>query len=152
MKLQPVIPFEPIVAEQLPVGDQWIAQIKWDGVRMLSYYDGNRSELINRRGNHRTGFILHGQLARTSMTDIMKLPFVIIQPEKQCIYDTVTECNATGYSCNVGNNLAFLPALVFSSRSVSAVDVLADYSLQVLALSSGEQFDRVGIAGYALNM
>lgn len=55
MKLQPVIPFEPIVAEQLPVGDQWIAQIKWDGVRMLSYYDGNRSELINRRGNHRTG-------------------------------------------------------------------------------------------------
>lgn len=54
MMLQPIIPFEPILAEQLPVGNQWIAQIKWDGVRMLSYYDGNTSRLINRRGNHRT--------------------------------------------------------------------------------------------------
>lgn len=54
MKFQPVIPFEPILAAQLPVGNQWIAQIKWDGVRMLSYYDGSISELINRRGNHRT--------------------------------------------------------------------------------------------------
>lgn len=55
MKLMPVIPFEPLLAGQLPVGSQWIAQIKWDGVRMLSYYDGSTSELINRRGNHRTG-------------------------------------------------------------------------------------------------
>ncbi|WP_340007019.1 DNA ligase [Paenibacillus sp. FSL K6-0276] len=54
MKLQPIIPFEPILAEQLPAGNQWIAQIKWDGVRMLSYYDGNSSELINRRRNYRT--------------------------------------------------------------------------------------------------
>lgn len=54
MKLQPIIPFEPILAEQLPDGDQWIAQIKWDGVRMLSYYDGSSTQLINRRGNYRT--------------------------------------------------------------------------------------------------
>ncbi|OKP95361.1 DNA ligase [Paenibacillus sp. P46E] len=54
MKLQPVVPFEPILASQLPEGDQWIAQIKWDGVRMLSYYDGKAAELINRRGNRRT--------------------------------------------------------------------------------------------------
>jgi bifunctional non-homologous end joining protein LigD len=54
MKLQPIAPFEPILTGQLPEGNQWIAQIKWDGVRMLSYYDGNTVELINRRGNYRT--------------------------------------------------------------------------------------------------
>ncbi|CQR53211.1 ATP-dependent DNA ligase [Paenibacillus riograndensis] len=54
MKLQPVVPFEPVLASQLPEGGQWIAQIKWDGVRMLSYCDGSEAELINRRGNRRT--------------------------------------------------------------------------------------------------
>lgn len=54
MKLQPVIPFEPVLATQLPSGGEWIAQIKWDGVRMLSYCDGSEAELINRRGNRRT--------------------------------------------------------------------------------------------------
>jgi bifunctional non-homologous end joining protein LigD len=54
MTLTPVIPFEPILAGQLPQGSQWIAQIKWDGVRMLSYYDGDGTELVNRRGNRRT--------------------------------------------------------------------------------------------------
>lgn len=54
MDMQPVKPFEPVLAAQLPAGSQWIAQIKWDGVRMLSYYDGSRAELINRRGNRRT--------------------------------------------------------------------------------------------------
>ncbi|KGE19164.1 DNA ligase [Paenibacillus wynnii] len=54
MKFSPIIPFEPILTNQLPVGDTWIAQIKWDGVRMLSYYDGVNTELINRRGNRRT--------------------------------------------------------------------------------------------------
>lgn len=54
MNLQPVKPFEPILSQQLPEGDRWIGQIKWDGVRMLSYYDGRTTELINRRGNRRS--------------------------------------------------------------------------------------------------
>lgn len=54
LQLQPVTPFEPVLASVLPSGDQWIAQIKWDGVRMISYYDGSHAELINRRGNRRT--------------------------------------------------------------------------------------------------
>ncbi|MDT3427176.1 bifunctional non-homologous end joining protein LigD [Paenibacillus forsythiae] len=54
MKFQPIIPFEPLITDRLPAGKQWIAQIKWDGVRMLSYYDGSSTELINRRGNNRT--------------------------------------------------------------------------------------------------
>lgn len=54
MKLKPVKPFEPILTSHLPSGENWIAQIKWDGVRMLVYYDGEETELINRKGNHRT--------------------------------------------------------------------------------------------------
>lgn len=54
LTLQPVTPFEPVLAERLPEGGQWIAQIKWDGVRMLTYCDGTTTELINRRGNRRT--------------------------------------------------------------------------------------------------
>ncbi|MNB99409.1 ATP-dependent DNA ligase [compost metagenome] len=54
MKLQPIVPFEPVLSDQLPEGEQWIAQIKWDGVRMLSYFDGTTTELINRKGNYRT--------------------------------------------------------------------------------------------------
>lgn len=54
MKLTPVKPFEPIMTDHLPAGDKWIAQIKWDGVRMLVYNDGSDTELINRKGNNRT--------------------------------------------------------------------------------------------------
>lgn len=52
--IQPIIPFEPIRAKDIPVGDHWIAQVKWDGVRMLTYYNGNEVKLINRKGNERT--------------------------------------------------------------------------------------------------
>lgn len=54
MLLNPVIPFEPIATTVLPQGDNWIAQIKWDGVRMLTYYDGRSVRLINRRLRERT--------------------------------------------------------------------------------------------------
>ncbi|NJJ41914.1 RNA ligase family protein [Paenibacillus apii] len=54
MKLTPIVPFEPVIADLPPAGEQWIAQIKWDGVRVLSYYDGCSTELINRRQNYRT--------------------------------------------------------------------------------------------------
>lgn len=54
MELEPVIPFEPVRAHDIPTGDQWIAQVKWDGVRMLTYYDGREVRLINRKGNDRT--------------------------------------------------------------------------------------------------
>ncbi|MEK4009110.1 ATP-dependent DNA ligase [Paenibacillus sp. FSL H3-0333] len=54
LQLKTITPFEPVLASVLPSGEQWIAQIKWDGVRMISYYDGSHAELINRRGNRRT--------------------------------------------------------------------------------------------------
>ncbi len=54
MKLLPIVPFEPICTEKIPSGEHWISQIKWDGVRMLLYYDGYDVNLFNRRLNNRT--------------------------------------------------------------------------------------------------
>jgi len=54
MLLKPIFPFEPITTEELPEGDQWIAQVKWDGVRLLTYYDGLHVRLFNRKANERT--------------------------------------------------------------------------------------------------
>ncbi|MCZ8515676.1 DNA ligase [Paenibacillus filicis] len=50
----PVKPFEPVSGTSVPQGPEWIHQIKWDGVRMLSYYDGETCRLFNRKGNERT--------------------------------------------------------------------------------------------------
>ncbi|MGN7411393.1 ATP-dependent DNA ligase [Paenibacillus sp. SAF-068] len=51
---KPLIPFEPVSRDTLPTGPQWIAQIKWDGVRMLAYEDGQELRLVNRRLHDRT--------------------------------------------------------------------------------------------------
>ncbi|MBT2286413.1 DNA ligase [Paenibacillus polymyxa] len=51
---KPLIPFEPISRDTLPTGTQWIAQVKWDGVRMLAYEDGHELRLVNRRLHDRT--------------------------------------------------------------------------------------------------
>jgi bifunctional non-homologous end joining protein LigD len=54
MKLTPIVPFEPIRSDEIPEGPEWIAQVKWDGVRVLTYYDGDEVKLFNRRLNERT--------------------------------------------------------------------------------------------------
>lgn len=54
MDWKPVIPFEPISMTIIPSSTDWIAQIKWDGVRMLIYYDGQEVRLMNRRLHERT--------------------------------------------------------------------------------------------------
>ncbi|OPH53141.1 DNA ligase [Paenibacillus ferrarius] len=54
MDFMPITPFEPISTDELPSGGEWTGQIKWDGVRMLLYFDGQMTKLINRRRNERT--------------------------------------------------------------------------------------------------
>lgn len=54
MKFSPIVPFEPINIENTPTGDQWISQVKWDGVRILVYYDGLSVRIMNRKLNDRT--------------------------------------------------------------------------------------------------
>lgn len=52
--LKPLIPFEPIRTDLAPSGGQWIGQVKWDGVRVLTYYDGREVRLFNRKLHERT--------------------------------------------------------------------------------------------------
>ncbi|MBO8171196.1 MAG: DNA ligase [Bacillaceae bacterium] len=54
MQLEPIIPFEPKKGDQIPVKDDWLAQIKWDGVRILTYFDGHQTRLFNRKKRERT--------------------------------------------------------------------------------------------------
>ncbi|MED1643389.1 RNA ligase family protein [Brevibacillus agri] len=54
MKLTPIIPFEPTTTDDIADGPDWIAQVKWDGIRLLTYYDGNSVKLYNRKANERT--------------------------------------------------------------------------------------------------
>lgn len=54
MNLNPIVPFEPISTETIPTSSDWVTQIKWDGVRMLTYFDGHEVRLINRKQNDRT--------------------------------------------------------------------------------------------------
>jgi len=52
--MQPIKPFEPISTEEIPTGSSWVGQVKWDGVRVLTYYNGSEVKLYNRRLNERT--------------------------------------------------------------------------------------------------
>jgi bifunctional non-homologous end joining protein LigD len=54
MIMKPVVPFEPISTEHIPMGPNWVGQVKWDGVRVLTYYDGLELKLFNRKLNQRT--------------------------------------------------------------------------------------------------
>ncbi|MDG5786949.1 RNA ligase family protein [Evansella sp. AB-P1] len=52
--MKPIIPFEPISSTKIPNEKEWIYQIKWDGVRILTYFDGKEINLRNRKQNERT--------------------------------------------------------------------------------------------------
>ncbi|WP_256759007.1 RNA ligase family protein [Cohnella sp. WQ 127256] len=52
--MEPILPFEPLVSSIVPTGDNWVHQVKWDGVRMLSYYNANEIKLFNRKKHERT--------------------------------------------------------------------------------------------------
>jgi bifunctional non-homologous end joining protein LigD len=52
--LEAIIPFEPVSTDRIPASSIWINQIKWDGVRMVTYFDGKDVRLINRSLNERT--------------------------------------------------------------------------------------------------
>ncbi|WP_316572256.1 non-homologous end-joining DNA ligase [Neobacillus sp. YIM B06451] len=45
---------EPASSLTIPSGEEWIAQVKWDGVRVLTYADEGGVRLYNRKKNERT--------------------------------------------------------------------------------------------------
>lgn len=52
--MKPILPFEPLRTDNVPIGAKWIYQVKWDGVRILAYRDGGEFRLYNRKLNERT--------------------------------------------------------------------------------------------------
>ncbi len=52
--MEPIVPFEPVLTEQIPSGAHWVAQVKWDVVRILTYCNGQTLRLFNRKLNERT--------------------------------------------------------------------------------------------------
>lgn len=62
--MNPIVPFEPVSSAQLTARSGWTAQIKWDGVRMLTYWDGAATRLVNRRLNDKT--LQYPEFARAS--------------------------------------------------------------------------------------
>jgi len=52
--IKPIIPFEPISSTEIFQKEEWIAQIKWDGVRVLTYFEDQEVKLYNRKLNERT--------------------------------------------------------------------------------------------------
>lgn len=54
MDLQLIKPFEPMSCQSVPDGHDWLFQMKWDGVRIITYFDGKETKLFNRKKNERT--------------------------------------------------------------------------------------------------
>ncbi|MDN4074369.1 RNA ligase family protein [Fictibacillus terranigra] len=52
--MKPITPMEPKMAARIPTTSDWTAQIKWDGVHVLTYYDGREAHLFNRKRRERT--------------------------------------------------------------------------------------------------
>lgn len=52
--IEPIVPFEPISSSEIIQNKDWIAQIKWDGVRVLTYFIEREVKLFNRKLNERT--------------------------------------------------------------------------------------------------
>lgn len=52
--MKPIVPMEPKATDIVPEGNDWLAQVKWDGVHILTYYDEKEVELYNRKLHRRT--------------------------------------------------------------------------------------------------
>src|SRR5690554_3511576 len=54
MRLKLITPFEPMSKTTIPKGKEWIYETKWDGTRIITYFDGKEVRLFNRKRNERT--------------------------------------------------------------------------------------------------
>ncbi|MFA9558691.1 RNA ligase family protein [Evansella sp. AB-rgal1] len=77
MIIKPIYPFEPVSSSSVPSGEDWISQIKWDGTRILTYFDGKEVKLYNRKHNERT--MHYPEL--TDVTSYCKAKSVILDGE-----------------------------------------------------------------------
>ena len=48
-----LVPMEPLLKTTIPLGSPWLYQVKWDGIRILSCYDGHNLTFRTKKGNLR---------------------------------------------------------------------------------------------------
>ncbi|NMA67377.1 MAG: ATP-dependent DNA ligase [Clostridiaceae bacterium] len=51
-----IVPMEPILTTVIPEGDNFIHQVKWDGIRGLCYVEKGQVHVFTKKGRERTGF------------------------------------------------------------------------------------------------
>ncbi|OEF99121.1 ATP-dependent DNA ligase [Vulcanibacillus modesticaldus] len=49
-------PMEPILEDRIVTGDEWIHQIKWDGIRGITYIEAGKIHLFTKKGRERTAY------------------------------------------------------------------------------------------------
>src|SRR5215203_5068837 len=49
-RAKPIVPMEALLAAELPDGEDWQYEPKWDGFRAVARRDGDRLDLISRSG------------------------------------------------------------------------------------------------------
>ncbi|MCL6637974.1 MAG: DNA ligase [Alicyclobacillus sp.] len=54
--LAPVTPMEPVLRPAVPQGPGWLAQVKWDGVRLLVHWAAGEVRVYNRHRRDRTAY------------------------------------------------------------------------------------------------
>lgn len=47
---------EPVLAKDIMIGDEWLHQVKWDGIRGISYINDGELRIFTKSGRERTGF------------------------------------------------------------------------------------------------
>lgn len=51
-----IIPMEPVISEKIMEGDEFVHEIKWDGIRGLVYHHDDETKIYTKKGNERTAF------------------------------------------------------------------------------------------------
>ncbi|OWZ84535.1 hypothetical protein [Natranaerobius trueperi] len=51
---KPIQPMEPIKTDKLPTNEKWVYQIKWDGIRIITFYDGHKLYFHTKKGFQRS--------------------------------------------------------------------------------------------------
>lgn len=49
-----IVPMKAVPAQKPPSGDDWLFEVKWDGVRAIAYVEGGTLRLVSRNGNDMT--------------------------------------------------------------------------------------------------
>jgi bifunctional non-homologous end joining protein LigD len=78
---KPASEYEPMLAtpaDELPRGEGWLFEVKWDGYRALAYVRGGECELVSRNGNKLTDRF--GPIAR-AVVKALKTPNAVLDGE-----------------------------------------------------------------------